>query len=104
NATPSGARRFTVAVTLGGAQPYPAPTPLKDQFAAAQFFEMSDDEKLARPSFELMEAGLQFGADALAHSSAVSTTTFAYETSIIDVQLRTVERLGTAHPRATETR
>jgi hypothetical protein len=97
NAAPAGARRFTVAVTLGGAAPHPPATPLKDQFAAAQFFEMSDDEKLARPSFELMDAGLQFGAGGLAHSSAVSTTTLDYETSIVDVQLRTVDRLGTPY-------
>jgi hypothetical protein len=97
NAAPAGARRFTVAVTLGGAAPHPSATPLKDQFAAAQFFEMSDDEKLARPSFELMDAGLEFGAGALAHSSAVSTTTLDYETSIVDVQLRTVDRLGTPY-------
>jgi hypothetical protein len=58
---------------------------------------MSDDEKLARPSFELMDAGLEFGAGALAHSSAVSTTTLDYETSIVDVQLRTVDRLGTPY-------
>jgi hypothetical protein len=97
NAAPAGARRFTVAVTLGGAAPHPSATPLKDQFAAAQFFEMSDDEKRARPSFELMDAGLEFGAGALAHSSAVSTTTLDYETSIVDVQLRTVDRLGTPY-------
>jgi hypothetical protein len=94
NATPAGARRFTVGVTLGGSDPHPPATPLKDNFAAAQFFEMSDDQKLARPSFELMDAGLQFGAGALTHSSAVSTTSFGFETSIVDVQLRTVKRLA----------
>jgi hypothetical protein len=97
NAAPAGARRFTVGVTIAGSQPHPPATPLKDNFAAAQFFEMSDDQKLARPSFELMDAGLQFTAGGLTHSSAVSTTTLGYETSIVDVQLRTVERLATPY-------
>jgi hypothetical protein len=94
NAAPAGARRFTVGVTVGGSPPNPAPKPLRDHFAAAQFFDMSDDEKLARPSFELMDAGLQFDTGGLTHSSAVSTTTFEYETSIVDVQLRTLQRLA----------
>jgi hypothetical protein len=90
-------RRFSVAVTLGGVAPQPPPAPLKDDFAAAQFFEMSDDEKLARPSFERMEAGLQFATGGLTHSSSVATTTFEYETSVIDVPLRTVKRLPTRY-------
>ena len=34
---------------------------LQAPFAPAQFFAMSDDEKLASPSFEQMDAGLVFG-------------------------------------------
>jgi hypothetical protein len=44
-----------------------------------------------------MDAGVQFGAPGLAHSSVVSTTTLVYETSIVDVQLRSVERLETPY-------
>jgi hypothetical protein len=90
-------RRFSVGLTVGGNAPQPAPTPLQDDFAAAQFFAMSDDEKLARPSFERMEAGLQFEAGGLTHSNSVTTTTFEYETSIVDVPLRTVKRLPTRY-------
>ena len=52
----AGARRFTVTATLDGTTQLPR-TPHKAPFAPAQFFEMSDDEKLAAPSFETMEAG-----------------------------------------------
>ena len=90
-------RRFSVGLTVGGNAPQPAPTPLRDDFAAAQFFAMSDDEKLARPSFERMEAGLQFEAGGLTHSNSVATTNFEYETSIVDVPLRTVKRLPTRY-------
>ena len=41
------------------ARPSPTPTPVRDQFAPAQFIDMSDAEKLSRPSFEQLEAGVQ---------------------------------------------
>jgi Family of unknown function (DUF6603) len=58
----AGARRFGLTASLGG-------TPLlslavQAPFAPAQFFVMSDDEKLAAPSSESMDAGCVFG-DAL---------------------------------------
>ena len=43
------------------AAPLPS-TAVRDAFALAQYQEMSDDEKLARPAFEPQDAGLQFGA------------------------------------------
>ena len=55
----AGDRRFTVTGTMGSTS-LPR-TAHKAPFAAAQFFEMSDDEKLAAPSFETMEAGCVFG-------------------------------------------
>jgi hypothetical protein len=36
---------------------------MRDHFAAAQFIEMSQDEKLAKPSFELFTAGYQLGSE-----------------------------------------
>ena len=55
----AGARRFVLTAALAG-------TPLETasvraDFATAQFFAMSDDEKLAAPSFESMDAGCVFG-------------------------------------------
>ncbi len=55
----AGARRFAVTAKLGTTE-LPR-TVHKEAFAPAQFFEMSDDEKLAAPSFESMEAGCVFG-------------------------------------------
>jgi hypothetical protein len=91
----AGANRFSVEVAVGGS---PQSTqPLKDSFAAAQFFEMSDDEKLARPSFEQFDAGVRFDAGGLSHSSSVSTATLAYETSIVDVPRRKVTKLASRY-------
>jgi hypothetical protein len=40
-----------------------ATTVKKEHFAAAQFFNLSQDDKLGKPSFEAMPAGRQFGFD-----------------------------------------
>jgi hypothetical protein len=55
----AGARRFGVTATLSGTPLTNAP--LRGDFAPAQFFAMTDDEKLAAPSFESMDAGCVFG-------------------------------------------
>ena len=61
-ARPSGARRFTItSVTLGGTSQ--TIRPVRDEFAPGQFFDLTDDERLAAPSFEEMDAGVAFGDD-----------------------------------------
>jgi hypothetical protein len=40
------------------------PDVVRDQFAPAQFRDMSDDEKLSSPSFELLPAGASVGSNA----------------------------------------
>jgi hypothetical protein len=91
----AGAKRFSIGVAIGGTT---QPTqPLKDDFAAAQFFEMSDAEKLARPSFEQFDAGIRFDAGGLSHSTSVSTATLDYETSVVDVPRRKVTKLPTRY-------
>jgi hypothetical protein len=55
----TGDRRFAVTATLAGT-PLPR-APHQAAFAPAQFFEMTDDEKLAAPSFESMDDGCVFG-------------------------------------------
>jgi hypothetical protein len=53
----AGARRFHLAAALQGEAAAAAP----GAFAPARYFTMSDDEKLAAPSFEAMDAGLVLG-------------------------------------------
>jgi hypothetical protein len=79
----AGARRFTVTATLN-TQPQGG-GPVRDQFAPAQFFAMSDDEKLAGPSFEEMDAGLVFGSEAVSFDAAeVVAAPLKYEPIVID--------------------
>ncbi|MET0333331.1 MAG: DUF6603 domain-containing protein, partial [Rhizobacter sp.] len=79
----SGARRFTLQALLDGVA-QPADT-LSDGFAPAQFFEMSDDEKLAAPSIEDMASGLAIGQAAPQFKAADCVgAPLSYEEFLVD--------------------
>ncbi len=60
----AGPRQVKIsAVSFDGAPVPAARTAQREQFAASQFFKMSDEDKLARPSFEAMDAGERFHFD-----------------------------------------
>jgi hypothetical protein len=81
-AKPEGPDRYTVTgVRMNAAPPQPA-TPVTEYFAAAQFDDLSDTEKLSRPSFERMDAGLRAG-DAVTIGLSVGAK-LEYETIILD--------------------
>jgi hypothetical protein len=82
-ARPSGGARFNIDpfATVGGRQ---MPTSsLNDKFARAQYFDMTDDEKLAAPAFESMPAGIEIGSGGVTFGGGVESTT-DYETLIYD--------------------
>ena len=84
---PAGARRFAISsVSLGGANQ--RTDSVTDFFAPAQFFEMSDEEKLSRPSFEPMAAGVTIGSDQFAFSTDANdwleVEAIKFETLIVD--------------------
>jgi hypothetical protein len=82
NTAPSGERFFALReVKLNGAEA--KPTPVTEHFAPAQFLEMNDDEKLSRPSFEPLEAGIRFGTDST-HCKKPVRTPIEYETIVVD--------------------
>jgi hypothetical protein len=91
SARPTGGRRFEItsfevngeAVSRRSAREF---------FAPAQFFEMSDDEKLARPSFEELPAGTVADSDAFTHGEVVPSD-LTYETILIDKGNDRVRRL-----------
>ncbi len=82
----AGAVKFEIAaVKLGGvAVSLAMCPPVQEYFARAQFLDMSEDEKLAKPSFEPMDAGVEFSSAAFHASASVLTTTLDYETAYID--------------------
>ncbi len=57
--------------------------PIQDHFAPAQFEQMSNAEKLSRPSFEKMAAGVKVGGNDCKYGVALPKE-LIYETSIID--------------------
>ncbi|MEJ8823737.1 DUF6603 domain-containing protein [Variovorax humicola] len=79
----AGDKRFAVTAVLNTQTQ--GVLPVRDQFAPAQFFAMSDDEKLAGPSFEEMDAGLVFGSETVSFDAAqVVPAPLAYEPIVID--------------------
>jgi hypothetical protein len=82
----AGARRFAVTRVAIGTGTANEPTDaVQDDFAPAQFFEMSDDQKIASPSFEPMQAGLRIGSSAFAFGFAQRIESpLEYETRIVD--------------------
>ncbi len=75
----AGARRFQVSATLGARAQ--ATRPVRDQFPPSQFFRMSDDERLASPSFEEMDAGIEFGSEDVHFDAAQAVAApLAFET------------------------
>ncbi|MGC9969948.1 MAG: DUF6603 domain-containing protein [Bryobacteraceae bacterium] len=81
-AAPAGATSFTITgYRINGSDV--ANEPIQDDFAPAQFFDLSDDEKLARPSFERHDAGVRT-IGGLVSSGPSVTKTISYETFYVD--------------------
>lgn len=80
--SPSGATRFAITDLLLG--PNSATTvAVQDDFAPAQFFDLSDEEKLARPSFERHDAGVILSAALLDRGTPIPKS-ITYETFFVD--------------------
>jgi len=82
----AGPRRFEVTrVAVGTGAGNESTSGVQDDFAPAQFFQMSDDEKLASPSFEPMQAGLRIGSSQFAFAIGQCVASpLDYETRIVD--------------------
>jgi hypothetical protein len=84
---PAGGRRFAITgVTVGDDRE--EGRVVRDFFAPAQFLELTDDEKLSRPSFEPMDAGVTFLSDAIAFTTEardwLEAEAIEFETWILD--------------------
>jgi hypothetical protein len=78
----AGERRFTITgVSLRGEDV--EPTAVTEPFAPAQFFDLSDDEALSRPSFEALRAGARLPAPPPRLGKPIATP-IAYETLVLD--------------------
>ncbi len=96
---PSDGQRFTIKSVIAGQDPLTgtelSTTPFSDYFAAAQYLDMTNSEKLARPSFEKMKGGVevrQNGLDLRSHKTAVKTV--RYEQIVFDSKFKQSKRIG----------
>jgi hypothetical protein len=82
DATPSDGTQFGIAnVTVNGQAVTPAPK--QEDFAIAQFTDLSDADKVAAPSYELFDAGVSLGQVPL-HNGHDSARTISYQEEYID--------------------
>lgn len=82
---PTQERYFQVQCVIVDSALSLQPTLVEEYFALGQFQDLSEDEKLRRPSFEKMEAGFQFEADVFSYDLALGLESpIEYETTTID--------------------
>jgi len=92
--TPENGTLFRIAGVMLGTQAV-TPTFVRDEFAPAQFFAISDAEKLSRKSFESYDAGVQVGGGDAPIADYVVPLDVVYEVVYIPVrQARVFLRLA----------
>lgn len=80
----AGDRRFALTARIDGLPLAPVQA-LQAPFAPAQYFAMNDDEQLAGPSFESMDAGLVVGSDELVFDAAqVAASPVQFDSLVFD--------------------
>ncbi len=79
--TVAGAARYDITSATVGGRPA-TQTTLNEQFAAAEFLDLSDDEKLARPSFEAMPAGVSLGSGDVTFGSQTAVSEMDFDRRI----------------------
>jgi hypothetical protein len=83
-----GPNRFEITSLVVGTDTQPARVPVREHFARGQFVEMSEEDKLSRPSFEEIDAGVEFSSAAFTTSASVITNDMEYETAYLDIDPR----------------
>jgi hypothetical protein len=85
NPVPDGMRRVHFGVPLVNAMPAGALSEVTDLFSAGNFLDLTDDQKLSRPSFEPMPAGARIRSEGEAAPFAASREAdLKYETFVCD--------------------
>jgi len=79
---PSDGREFAIAEV----QPEANATVVQEAFAPAQFFDLTDEEKLSSASFQQFESGVRVGDAEQLHGSYATAREVAYELKYIDSQ------------------
>jgi hypothetical protein len=80
---PNDVYRLDIVSAASGPSSLPV-NPVNELFAAAQFLQMSDAEKLSRPSYQQIKGGVTIGAAGGPQSSKMTRRLVDYQVTIID--------------------
>jgi len=83
---PAGARRFAITQAFVGKDAVADLPPVNEQFAAGDFLDLSDDDKLHLPSFQALPAGVTLRPKALAFGGQAPGTAGQAAVSEIDFE------------------
>ena len=83
---PGDGREFQIQEAQLAGTPVPDPAPAQESFAPAQFFDMTDEEKLASPSFKNFDGGIRIGEPERLHTAYAAAREVKYELKYIDSQ------------------
>lgn len=83
NQRPSDANYFEIARVTSNTEEL-ATSDVREYFAPAQYEEMSDSEKLSRPSFEQMKSGVEIGSGTELAAGGMVRRSVEYESIYID--------------------
>ena len=95
NAQPDRRHRSSRSPTCGSTSSRSTATPKQEDFAVAQFTDLSDADKVSAPSYELFDAGVRIG-DVPLRNGKDAPRTIQYVTKIID-DYQAVSRLSTVY-------
>jgi hypothetical protein len=83
NQKPADVSRVDITAAVSGSTGY-ALTEVDEAFAPAQFQQLSDAEKLSRPSYQQLKGGVDIGSAGGAKTSKMTRRQVAYQVTIID--------------------
>jgi hypothetical protein len=92
-----GANKFELTRLVIGKEKIDNPDPALEFFARSHFVEMTEEEKLASPSFEKLQAGVTVGRDDYEAASDVMDAELSFETAYLnpdDTIRRTTKATG----------
>jgi len=92
-AKPTGANIFSLTSISAGGKDF-VPVKLESEFAPAQFFELSNDDKLSAPAFRRMASGIRANASSLVRFGEPARRKFVYRDDLIDSNAQDLPHLS----------
>jgi hypothetical protein len=81
---PADARTFAIDTVVIGTDTQGSPEAAEESFAPAQYFDLSDEEKLGSPSFRAFASGIDVGDDGRMRTGYAAAREVRYELKYID--------------------